>query len=194
MLPLPRFGGKLQVGQYVGHTYDELLAPDSGVAAARCAPLDGGVHGRLVAAATRCCAKTRRVQEARAPRDYRHVRRRRPLRGHAGSGRLGQHSASRVGARAAGAGLPGRAPRGAHRTLQLHRRAGHRQPAKRRRVRQRSAGHADHLRNVPQGTRAAAGRSLGDRDQQELRPDGRQQVADRLAIPTPPTSSCRSSC
>ena len=89
---------------------------------------------------------------------------------------MGQHSAPRVGARAAGAGVPGRAPRGAHRTFQLHRCAGHRQPSERRRLRQRGAGYADHLRTVSQRTRAAAGGSLGGRHQQEFRPDGRQQV------------------
>ena len=91
--------------------------------------------------------------------------------------RLDQHPAPRHRAGPAGARLSGRALRRADRTLQLDRRAGHRLPPERRRLRQRSAGHADDLRAAPQGTRAAAGRSLGDRDQQELRPDGRQQAA-----------------
>ena len=116
-------------------------------------------------------------EETRAPRDCRDVRRRRPLRGHAGSRGMGQHPAPGVGARAAGTRLSGRAPRRAHRTLQLDGRAGHRQPAERRRLRQRGAGHADHLRAVSQGTRAAARRSLGHRHEQELRADGRQQAA-----------------
>ena len=90
---------------------------------------------------------------------------------------LGEHSASRDGARAAGARLSRGALRRAHRTLQLHRRAGHGLPAGGGRLRQRSAGDADGLRAVPQAVQPAARRGLGDRDQQELRPDGREQAA-----------------
>ena len=116
-------------------------------------------------------------EEARAPRDRRDVRRRRALRGHAGPRRLGQHSAPR---HRSSCRRDWSIPSARYEGLTGHFNSTGAlvtgSPPERRRLRQRGAGDADDLRAVPQGTRAPAGRSLGDRHQQELRPDGRQQA------------------
>ena len=154
--------------------------------AASDAAVPGRLHGRLGAAAQPARATPpgqarrrlhHRPHPSRTPRHRRHLRRRREVRGHAGAARLDQHSSSRQGDRAAGAGVSAGALRRQHRALQFDGRAGHRLPPGSGRLRQRSAADADDLRAAAQGARPAAGRGVGHRDQQVVQPDGRQQAA-----------------
>ena len=134
------------------------------------------MSGRLLAATPAFRAKRSPRAEARSSGDRRDLRRRRSLRGHARSRRMGQHSAPRLGDRSAGTRVSRRPLRWHHRALQFDRGPGYRMPTGSRCLRQRGAGDADDLRALPEGTCSCARRDMGNCDEQELRPDGRQQT------------------